>query len=117
MKIVDRLPYFTHRTEVATGSEKVRIRPYQIVVSVSIGPVGQLNWDSRTPAFPAILEPGNNHNFSIHDRQLQRWAGISPQLLPAAGAVREHGNRVPLHLATIWVHRNVRGARTLRGDT
>lgn len=114
MKIVDRLPYFIHRTEVAVGNERVRVKPYPIVVWVSLSAAGQSEWDSRAPVFPAILDPGNNHNFSIFRSQLLRWAGIAPDDLPMGGAVRERGNRVPLHAATIWLHSNQRGTREIR---
>jgi hypothetical protein len=37
VKILDRLPYFSHPTFVRAPGESVRIKPYQIVVYVSVG--------------------------------------------------------------------------------
>ena len=48
--------------------------------------------------------------------QLQRWAGIATALLPMSGAIREAGRRIPLHAATVWLHRNERGTRTAAGQ-
>ena len=42
---------------------------------------GQPDWDARSPIFPALLDTGNNHNFSIQQSQITRWAGIQPQYL------------------------------------
>jgi hypothetical protein len=62
VKILNRLPYFKVSTTVTVRGATVRIKPYQIIVWVSISPV-DLEWDPRTPVFPAILDTGNNHNF------------------------------------------------------
>jgi hypothetical protein len=116
MKIVDRMPYFTRRTEVPVRGENVAVKPYQIIVWVSVGEAGELEWDPRTPLFPAVFDPGHNHNFGIFPSQLLRWAGIAPDALPLRGAVREGGTRMPLHSATVWLHRNKRGTRDVRGE-
>jgi len=47
MKIVDRMPYFTRRTEVNVRGENVAVKPYQIMVWISIGQPGELQWDAR----------------------------------------------------------------------
>jgi hypothetical protein len=96
---------------LSVRGEAVRVRPYQIIVWVSIGPRRDSAWDPRTPHFPAILDPGNNHNLLIYASQLLRWAGIRPESLPLLGALRERGRRVPLYAATVWLHRNLPGTR------
>jgi hypothetical protein len=106
-----RLPYFRAPTTVSVAGDSVRVRPFQIIVWVSIGLRPGRTWNPRTPRFPAILDPGNNHNFLIFTTQLMHWAGIRPVLLPLLGAVRERGRRMPLRAATLWLHRNVPGTR------
>jgi hypothetical protein len=107
VKILTRLPYFTDATVAPVREESVRVKPYQIVVQMSLNLRTFVKWDPRTPSFPAVLDTGNNHNLSIRSEQLVRWAGIQPQALKQIGAMRERGQRVPLHAAAAWLHGNV----------
>jgi hypothetical protein len=116
MKIVDRIPYYKTATELTVKGESLTIKPYQIIVWVSVGEAGNLQWDSRTPVFPAIFDPGNNHNFSIYQSHLERWAGLVSEHLPVIGTVRERGVRRSLHAAVVWLHRNRRGTRDIVGQ-
>jgi hypothetical protein len=112
MKILDRLPYFPeHRTITARG-EAVRVRPYQIVVWVSVNIARLREWDSRTPAFPAILDPGNNFNFSIFQSQLIRWAGIRPELLQFLGRIKRAASITPAMLPMCGCTQTKPAART-----
>ncbi len=106
MKILDRMPYLTVPSAVTVRGEAVRVKPYQLVVWVSVGARDASEWDARTPRFPAILDTGNNHNFAIGRGQLQRWTGLHPESLEASRAIWEGGKRVPLHAANVWLHRN-----------
>jgi hypothetical protein len=113
MRILDRLPIAEARREVEVGGRRVKLRPYQIVIQVSI--LDTHEWDSRAPIFPALVDSGNNLNFSIQAAHLTRWAGIHPRSLKHRGSVRE-GDRFPsLHTAGVWIHRNEPGRRDLRG--
>jgi hypothetical protein len=114
LKILDRLPYFSDATSVPAPGERVRVKPHQIIVSVSIGLRELLEWDPRTPSFPAILDTGNNHNLSIRKEHLLRWAGLQSVALRIIGAMRERQQRIPLHSASVWLHSNQPGERTLR---
>src|SRR5438128_5962786 len=111
MRILDRLPYATVPTTIAVRGESQRVRPYQIIVWVSINTQDVLDWDPRLSQVPAILDIGNNHNFSITRTQLIRWAGIEPEALLPLGTMRERGQRVPTHAAKIWLHANAPGNR------
>ena len=116
MKILDRLPYSTQPPPpVVVCGRSVRVKPYQIVVWVSVA-VADLEWDSRTPAFPAILDTGNTFTFSIFQSQLVQWAGIQPPLLRRLGTIREGGHPYPCHEADVWPHPNVPGRRDRRTD-
>ncbi len=87
----------------------MHVRAYQIVVWVSLNLREVTDWDVRVPRFPAILDTGYNHNFSIRVSHLVRWTGIRREALRSLGAMRDRGNRIPLHAARLWLHRNVRG--------
>ncbi len=114
MKILSRLPYAVRPAELTVRGETVRVRPYQIIVWVNAGPPDFTTWDPRMPHFPAILDPGNNHNFSIGAAHLVRWAGMVPDSLPFLGAIRERGNQVPRRAASLWLHANRPGSAVLR---
>lgn len=112
MRILDRLPVDDKHHRVDIRGESVLIRPFQIVVEVSISDA--LTWDPRTPILPALLDTGNNHNFSIQDDQLSRWAGIHSQGLTFLGTIRERARTLSLRRAHIWIHRNQSGNRDRR---
>jgi hypothetical protein len=109
MKILDRLPYGTAPTTVAVAGQELRVRAYQAIVWVSLSVRTMLEWDTLTPRFPAILDTGSNHNFSIGRSHLIQWAGILPEALLPLGTVRERGQRVPVHAAKLWLHPNLPG--------
>ncbi len=102
MKI--HLPYFAEKTRLMVGDETVEVKAYQIILWVSVTVQDVLEWDARTPKFPAILDTGHNHNFSISERHLLKWAGIQPSLLHEQGRLRETNTNVPLRAGSIWLH-------------
>lgn len=116
MKILNRLPYFIAPSRLTVAAEEVRIKPYQIIIWVSIGPPNVLQWHRKTPVLPAILDTGNNHNFSINERHLVRWAGVHPESLRLIAATREHGQRIPLRGADLWLHPNRYGKRERQSE-
>ncbi len=113
MKILDRLPVLDQPHESEIRGERLKIRSFQIIVHVSLSdtPV----WDPRTPAIPVLLDTGNNHNFSIQERHLIRWAGLRPQGLPLLGAARDGGRIPSLRFANAWIHPNQPGYQHLKG--
>jgi hypothetical protein len=112
MKILDRLPVVDEHDRLNVHGEALRIRPFQVIVRVSFSEIAI--WDARTPIIPVLLDTGNNHNFSIQEHHLIRWAGMHPQSWPFLGAMRE-GSRAPsLRFANVWIHRNRSGSRDLR---
>jgi hypothetical protein len=90
---------------VNAGAEVVRVKPLQIALRVSLTRRG-LSGLGSAPPFPALLDTGNNHNFSIQSRHLLRWAGLDRGPLPTLGAVSERGKRIPLLGADLWIHPN-----------
>jgi hypothetical protein len=91
----------------------VQVKPYQIIVWVSVTPADLLEWESTLPRFPAILDPGNNHNFSLQEAHLRRWAHLAVPDLQPLGWILESRRRVRCYAASVWLHPNVPGTRTV----
>jgi hypothetical protein len=118
--ILRNIPYFDAETHVSVNDQEIPIRGSQIVVWLSITEVGQKDVAPGIRRFPAILDTGLSHNFSIQEEQLIEWAGLDPSHLPIIGAVRLVGKRTadgeeqPLlarRNAAAWLHRNRPGER------
>src|SRR5205085_1898461 len=84
MKILDRLPLSVGYAEVLTPDGMAEVRPYQIVVMVSLAAQEIIELPEGASRFPAILDTGNNHNFAIQQEQFERWTGFA---LPRRGQV------------------------------
>lgn len=82
-------------TTVETPTGPVLVRAYQIVVSVRL-----LVADTVSPTFPAVLDTGHSHNFSITETQLQEWASMS---LKPSRLIRVNGLPVPVTRADLDV--------------
>src|SRR5438874_1259856 len=94
--ILRQLPFFTEPTAVVVGGEVITIRPFQAVVWVSLAPAHQEALSPSAARFPAVLDTGHTHNFSIRQQHVRQWAGIDLGALPASRPARI--NRVPVPL-------------------
>jgi hypothetical protein len=105
-RILHQLPIAERDSEVRVPEGWVSIRPYQIVmwVSLSLPKVHEL--DPVTPRFPVLLDTGLNHNFAIREDHLVRWAGLRPSSLLLAGTVEVAGRQIPLLGANAWIYPN-----------
>jgi len=104
--IVARCPFFEEPTEVHSAGGPVVVKRYQIVVWVSLSHAGQL---SRR--FPAVLDTGHSHNFSMKEEHLVIWAGWQARTLPTIGRARINKQPVILKEAKIAVYCNLLGSR------
>jgi hypothetical protein len=59
-------------TTVESPTGPVLVRAYQIVLSVRL-----IAADVLSSAFPAVLDTGHSHNFSISSAHLQDWAQMT----------------------------------------
>ncbi|MBM4073620.1 MAG: hypothetical protein FJ271_32575 [Planctomycetes bacterium] len=107
MKILTRLPYQATSSAGSVHGENFTVKAFQIVARISVSARQVLDWDSRLPNIPAVLDTGNNYHFAIGESQLTRWAGMPLSSLPRVGTISERGNRIPLHAARLWLHPNV----------
>ncbi len=83
--------------ETPTGA--VLVRPYQIILRVSLEIDGVLS-----PGFPAILDTGHNLNFSISEEHLREWAGMQPRTI---GAAKVNNLEVSLRQANVAVGKTI----------
>jgi hypothetical protein len=105
------MPFPAEPGEIAVRGERVRVRADQIIVWVSPSLREILEQSPAVIPFPAILDTGHNHNFSIREQYLVNWAGIRPEALPLRGYTRDRQQRVDLRHANLWAHGNESGSR------
>jgi hypothetical protein len=86
-KIPDR------KTTAASPTCPVLVRPYQIVIPVALSIGGHL-----TQRFPAILDPGHSHNFSLSETHVSDWVR---KPLRQVGWIKVNNVRVPLVQADV----------------
>lgn len=104
--LIRKLPYSDAARWVRLpNGEPFRINPDQIVIWVSLAPVLEPITD-QTPRFPALLDTGHGHNFSITEEQVCGWAKLDPASLDKLGTKLVNGVWTPLHRVHVWVHRN-----------
>lgn len=109
--VLRQLPFFEAPTTVSVGSERLTIKPYQIIVRVSLAARDQRELQPNTPRFPALLDIGLSYNFSISEELLQRWSGLHPRSLRASGQARLSGLPAIIRDAEVWLHPNQPGKR------
>jgi hypothetical protein len=114
--ILRDLPFFDVPTTAAFQSHLIPIRSDQIIVWVGLTESGNVEFDRSRPYFPAILDTGHSHNFSIREEHLIQWGGLDPRYLTKFGKVRIGGDHIPLLQADLWLPRNERGAHDRPGD-
>ncbi len=111
MYIIRQLPFSETSSAVRVAGEDVAVRSYQIVVWLSISAGETLPADALM--FPAVMDTGHNHNFSIQKHQLTAWANVRADQLPRVGNILVNRQQVPLSAAFLWLHRNQPGTSEL----
>jgi hypothetical protein len=102
MKILDRLPIGDEPETITVGAEAITIKRFQIFVWVSI---------QASSPFPAILDTGHSHNFSITESQLAHWAGVPSRQFKLIGTTRLKGEKLWQLEGDFRLHRNRPGTR------
>jgi hypothetical protein len=108
MKILNRLPFSKSPSVVSTPDGVAEVKPYQIVVTVSLAARRLMELPPGSPQFPAILDIGTNHNFAIRSELFERWARVR---LRQRGKVRIRREYAPLLTGSVWIHPNRPGTR------
>jgi hypothetical protein len=92
--ILRNLPYFDDKTTAFVHGRPVSIKGDQIIVWVWITEGQDGEFDSMRPFFPAILDTGHTHSFSMQHHHLIHRAGLDPRSLWRRGETRIHGDRI-----------------------
>jgi hypothetical protein len=108
VKIIGSLPIYDRYSEAWTPDGVASVKPFQIVVTVSLSIGDFLEPGARR--FPAILDTGLNHNFAIRREHLDRWTTLS---LPMLRQVTIQNRDIPLAAAHVWLHRNRPGTSSI----
>jgi hypothetical protein len=108
-RILDRLPPLPRTGVVAFGERHVTVFHDELLVWVSLGLRGEERLESLSPAFPALLDTGNNCDFYLHEHHLVHWAGIQPALLPVLGRKQINQQEIPCREADVWIYANEPG--------
>lgn len=101
------LRYFSNKTRLPLGNEEIEVKPYQIIVWLSLATPAFSDWAESMPRFPAILDLGNNHNLAITTQQLQSWTGIVADALPLRKRIRIEGRIARLRESVVWLHTGI----------
>ncbi len=109
--IIRDLPYFESPKSVTVRGRAVPVYSSQIVLWVSVSPMGVRAFDPNTPRFPAVLDTGFTHNFLIREDQLNEWAGLRSEHLRELGHIKPYGESIPFRSANVWLLRNKPGQR------
>ena len=104
--IVCRSPFFEEPTHIDVGGQLVLVRPFQLIIWVSIKARERLS-----PRLPAILDTGLSLNFAIQEEHLRSWAQCSPDVLRIVGRSRISQQDLRLYGASIAIHPNAAGQR------
>ena len=94
--ILRDLPFSEKPTEARFDGRHIPIKSDQIMVWVGITEGEQTEFDPRRPVFPAILDTGLSHNFSIRARAPDPMGRTRPTVARARGRGPESAKR-PSH--------------------
>lgn len=106
MNVLNRLPIHDVRTTAQVMGETVAFRAFQIIVWVSASLSERL--PESAVRFPAILDTGHSHNFSIRESQLRQWGGIDAKECRNHGVILVNRQEVTLRKLNLWIHHNRR---------
>src|SRR5262245_36631534 len=112
--ILNQLPFSNTDTLLSFPNGEAHVRPFQIVVWVSVTPAEMLQLQPNIPRLPAVLDTGHNHNFAVRPGHLENWAGLAPDSLIRCGTVFLAGQEIPLVKANLWLHANEKGRLTTK---
>lgn len=110
--LVRDLPFFARYHEVVgPWHEPLRLKPFQILLWISITRRGLAALPADTPKVPVLLDTGHNHHLSLRDEHLH-WSGLAMDALEFAVSplrVRDASGQerpVPRLYVDAWLHPN-----------
>lgn len=110
---LDSLAFSADPQEISTAGRPVaiRLKPFQVLIWVSLTYRGVEQLPSATPRIPALLDPGHNHTFALGEQYLEQsglmppypWSGQPLRVRDASGVERV----VQRLYVDVWIHANV----------
>lgn len=91
-----RLTISSVPTTANSPTGPVKIKAYQFAVPVRLVAGG-----ARSAVFPALFDPGTNHNMAIREQHVRDWTGF---VLRRIGAIKINGVIVPVAAADIELY-------------
>ena len=107
--IVRDLPFSDRSRSMVVGEDIVTIKPYQIVLWLSLADMEPRLPSALDRQIPVIFDTGFNGNLLIHDDQLINWARLRPSQLTQLGKDVVWGQPAQTRAARIWLYANVPG--------
>jgi hypothetical protein len=104
--VVRRSPFYEQETTAGVAGRNVIVRAYQIAVWVSL----RIRSAVSHP-FPAVLDTGHSHFFSVGEDHLFHWLGIRRADIRVIGRGVVNGRPVELFAAGLALCRNRNGRR------
>ncbi len=108
------VPFFdANTTATLVDGSSIVVARRQIIVWVSLSPLGFDECPAWAYSFPAVLDTGFNHGLLLQQMHFQTWTGhdLTPSDFRAVGRLSVYGAHATLHEADLWLHPNVRGRR------
>jgi hypothetical protein len=88
-RIIRDLPFLDQPRVVEVGGELVRIKPYQVVVWVSLADLGAAPFDTRTPRIPAVYDTGKDDRRKFVNRPTGTLPSSISDSIPAGSRLSE----------------------------
>ena len=110
MKILQHLPLLSNSRPIRFGQRHVSFHRNALVIWLIVGLSSDKRGEYLSPAFPALLDSGNNSEFFLHEHHLLHWAGMHPNQFETTGSVNINGQRISLLEADVWIHPNLPGS-------
>lgn len=108
------VPFFdSHTTATLVDGTSIVVARRQIIVWVSISPLGCDECPPEARRFPAVLDTGFNHGLLLQQTHFQLWTGygLTRSGFRAVGRLDVYGSQATLYEADLWLHPNLRGRR------
>jgi hypothetical protein len=107
-------PFFdSNTTATLVDGSTIVVARRQIIVWVSLSPLGFDECPLEARPFPAVLDTGFNHGLLLQPTHFQLWTGYELTLpgFQAVDRLEVYGAYATLYEADLWLRPNVRGRR------
>ena len=107
--IIRRLPFIDQKQLLATATGTIPVYRNQIVLWINVAEPGAPEPGPESPKFPALFDPGTNHNFLIQEEHFWSWANLECSSLVKLDSIFVNQQSRPVYEANIWVFPNIPG--------